>query len=457
VKTRTITFKGSVNPELKSKTDYIYLPFQVPEGTKTIKIEYTYCQNAEIDIGVIEPGSIELGKAKFRGWSGTNKKKIVISTKYSTPGYWKGEIKSGEWRIILGLYKLLEKECNYEVKITLLNKETPAPREKPKKPVKREKRREEWIKGDLHLHTIHSDGDATIEEVARKAIEKGLDFIAITDHNTITQLEEIGKLSSLPIVIIPGEEITTYYGHANFLDIKEMADFRIREITQFNKIAREHRKRGTIVSINHPKPLGPNWTLGETREIDAVECWQAIWEFNNYLSVKYWDEILSKGIRATGIGGSDAHHIKKPISEIFGLATPTTWVKSKPNKENILKAIKEGRVFISEKPTGPTLTIQAIHNGEVIEMGGQASANSKIIVKAVNAKGCVLRLLTHNKVLYIEKIDTNNYTSTLKIREKAKYVRAEITTRDTPLEEPYHEEQIVKALTNPIYLTPQQP
>lgn len=37
---------------------------------------------------------------------------------------------------------------------------------------------------DMHIHTIYSDGDKTIEEVLKKCEEKKLEYISITDHNT---------------------------------------------------------------------------------------------------------------------------------------------------------------------------------------------------------------------------------------------------------------------------------
>ena len=46
-------------------------------------------------------------------------------------------------------------------------------------------------RGDLHTHTVHSDGALTVDELARFAAESGLDFIAVTDHNTISHHREL--------------------------------------------------------------------------------------------------------------------------------------------------------------------------------------------------------------------------------------------------------------------------
>ncbi len=48
-----------------------------------------------------------------------------------------------------------------------------------------------WLAGDLHAHTVHSDGVLTVPELARFAVERGLDFLAVTDHNTISHHAEL--------------------------------------------------------------------------------------------------------------------------------------------------------------------------------------------------------------------------------------------------------------------------
>ncbi len=45
-----------------------------------------------------------------------------------------------------------------------------------------------WYRGDLHSHTVHSDGDWTKRELLSAARKAGLDFIAVTDHNTVSHL-----------------------------------------------------------------------------------------------------------------------------------------------------------------------------------------------------------------------------------------------------------------------------
>ena len=43
---------------------------------------------------------------------------------------------------------------------------------------------------DMHMHTLYSDGDKSIEEVLKKCEDKNLDYISITDHNTCKVYED---------------------------------------------------------------------------------------------------------------------------------------------------------------------------------------------------------------------------------------------------------------------------
>ena len=69
------------------------------------------------------------------------------------------------------------------------------------------------IKADLHIHSRISDGSDTIEELAVQAAEKGLDVIAVTDHDTLSQVRLISD--ALPVRVIPGIEISCFDDAAN--------------------------------------------------------------------------------------------------------------------------------------------------------------------------------------------------------------------------------------------------
>ncbi len=75
---------------------------------------------------------------------------------------------------------------------------------------------------DLHIHTIYSpDGTGTVRAVLRRAVEVGLNVIAITDHDEIrAALEGRDLAASYGLQVIPGVEVSTADGHmvALFVD-----------------------------------------------------------------------------------------------------------------------------------------------------------------------------------------------------------------------------------------------
>lgn len=65
-----------------------------------------------------------------------------------------------------------------------------------------------WYKGCTHAHTTESDGDASPAKVAEWFRDHGYDWVIMSDHNTVTQLQNRGGLEDL--LTISGEEITSH-------------------------------------------------------------------------------------------------------------------------------------------------------------------------------------------------------------------------------------------------------
>jgi len=77
-----------------------------------------------------------------------------------------------------------------------------------------------WLKADLHVHTPASQdisekwANSKAEDVVRIALEKEIDIIAITDHNTVAWCDDIRKAAEgTSLTVLPGVEISTYQGH----------------------------------------------------------------------------------------------------------------------------------------------------------------------------------------------------------------------------------------------------
>ena len=68
-----------------------------------------------------------------------------------------------------------------------------------------------WFKGNLHTHTLNSDGQLSVEQQVTRYKEAGYDFLSITDHGILTDTK---KFSTFRFLLIPGEEICVGFSEA---------------------------------------------------------------------------------------------------------------------------------------------------------------------------------------------------------------------------------------------------
>lgn len=86
------------------------------------------------------------------------------------------------------------------------------------------------MKLDLHIHSRHSDdGSESVRDIIRTARERGLDGIAICDHNTFEAFEEAKSLAPEGFVVIPGVEYSTDVGHVLALFVTKQYDLKRNE------------------------------------------------------------------------------------------------------------------------------------------------------------------------------------------------------------------------------------
>ena len=74
----------------------------------------------------------------------------------------------------------------------------------------------QWFKGNTHTHTLNSDGDSTPDDVVRWYREHRYQFLVLTDHNFLTDVEALQALhgASDRFLVIRGEEISDKFGEA---------------------------------------------------------------------------------------------------------------------------------------------------------------------------------------------------------------------------------------------------
>jgi hypothetical protein len=306
-----------------------------------------------------------------------------------------------------------------------------------------------WLRGELHCHTWHSDGDGSPAERIQMARERGLDFLAITDHNTISSQIELAGVQDPGLILIRGVEVTTFKGHFNVWGIGEWVDFRVQRPDDMAAAIRFAAERGAVASCNHPKPFGPPWEYAEVAGYHCIEVWNGPWYTLNQAALDFWLEQLARGRRIPAVGGSD-YHRKGQLAERPPRApgTPTVWVYAggMPGEQAILQAVRQGRVSLSDAPDGPFLDLRA--GTEFAALGGDAlpqppDGRLAIRLRCLRGVGHRLQILDQQGTLLERVIAEPDQTVALELPvARSLFVRAEL--RDAT--------GTMKALTNPVYL-----
>jgi hypothetical protein len=330
-----------------------YLPVEVPPGTCALRAELEYERSAAaiMDLGC-------LGAAGFRGWSGGARRSFVITPDAATPGYLPGELEPGLWQVMIGLHRVPPAGADYRVTVQVSSTPgelTPDPPPEDLPPLtERPPRRElpaaagrRWLAGDLHTHTVHSDGVMTVPELARFAAGRGLDFLAVTDHNTTSHHRELpGAAAAHQIVMLPGQEVTAETGHAGALGAMGWVDFRTPPDAWLEAV----EQAGGLLSVNHPIGGHVSWAAPMKRRPPLLEVWHWSWLDTAWTTPLGW--WLAWDPAAIPVGGSDWH---RPGSDAPP-GSPTTWVEAEADDpEAVLAAIRAGRTAISAGRDGPVL------------------------------------------------------------------------------------------------------
>ncbi|WP_328808238.1 CehA/McbA family metallohydrolase [Nonomuraea antri] len=320
------------------------VPFEVPPGTRAVTVRLSFDRSAGvIDLGCASPGG-------FRGWSGGARDEFTITTGWATPGYLPGELEPGVWQVWLRLHRIPPQGLDYALDVTTSAAVPPEPEVVEPPHGARPPRRDipdvgglRWYAGDLHAHTVHSDGSLTIAELAELAHGRGLDFLAVTDHNTVSHHPWLAK-ADRGVTLIPGQEVTTDRGHANVFGEVGWVDFR-RPADDWI----EHAERaGGLISINHPLGADCAWLLPLRTRPRVAEVWSSGWWDRRWGAPLAWADAWRDDVIA--IGGSDFHRHGSD-----GLpGAPTTWVLAE-DPAAVLDGVRAGRVAVSAGPDAPLL------------------------------------------------------------------------------------------------------
>ena len=389
-----IVLEGTVHGA--QNQSYVKAPFFVPAGVERVTIGFDYTgkeQRTALDLGLLDP-------AGLRCWSGGNKSTLTVGRMDATPSCLPGAIPPGQWNVLIGVPNIRAGvESQYTIHVFLSRSgavaQEPAVLHEPLRAGPA------WFRGDPHTHTAHSDGQCPSQSgkmvpcpvyfTADAAARRGLDFVAITDHNASSQYDAMRELQPYfdKVLLIPGREITTFRGHINFLGSTDWVDFRLdgKTVPDENALLRAAARVGAITSINHPAApsgevcMGCGWTPSKPVDLTlltAIEAMNGGSEPYGFDDLGFWDRQLNRGCRLTGIGGSDNHRPMQPLDQIGSVGSPTTVVyAAELSTPAILDGIRAGHVFIDVAGTRDRLLeITARAGGKSAVAGDELDAAS---------------------------------------------------------------------------------
>ena len=432
-------------------TDYFvprYMPFDVPKEATKIKVEQSFethdGSRANIDLGVFDPKGTELNTAGFRGWSGGARRLFEISRADATPGYMPGDIDEGKWNVVQMLTSSAD-SVFWKLKITITvngNREDPFI---PKYPAAKLNDIPGWYRIDPHVHTFHSDGANSPEEIVALAKAKGLDGIVSADHNTLASLGRWGYCQDSDLLVIPGMEVTYNDGHWNVLGIDPTVwvDFRYpaADHTSYQICVQRAKQAGALVQANHPYIIEFRY---DKAPADLIEVWNGGWSEANEKAVEVWDTLLKCGVWKAATCGSD-YHRPSDIPPGVPLAPQTVVRATSLSAKDVLEAMAAGRSFLTDR-SNLMLEMSAHLPHErtsVADIGDTLRVDNHqtpVVQFAANLAG-ELHLLTEKGCIYHGSVDEKT-PITMKLPDMCRWVRAELRTPEGRM----------MALTNPIFL-----
>jgi predicted metal-dependent phosphoesterase TrpH len=208
-----------------------------------------------------------------------------------------------------------------------------------------------YLKFDLHVHSSFSDGRDGVEEILEAAIEKKLDGIAITDHDSLEgsiRAERIVREQNLDLLVIPGVEVSTSDGHLLALGIRELPT---KGKSPEETIEFVH-DRGGITIVSHPYHVFRH-AMYRIPDCDAVEVYNSKYIFG---IANWWAKRKAEKLGLPMVAGSDAH-----MAKTVGLGV--TLIEVEDDNENgcevsdVLAAIRAGRINIDGSKTSPAVFV----------------------------------------------------------------------------------------------------
>ena len=284
-----------------------------------------------------------------------------------------------------------------------------------------------YYKGNLHTHTLNSDGDSTPDDVVKWYREHGYQFLVLTDHNFLTSVDGLNALHAADeqFLVIKGEELTDKIGdksiHINGFDVDRVVPVQGGQtvVEMVQRMVDALRGAHGVPSINHPNF---SWAISAD-DLIQLQRTRLFEIFNGHPLVnnlggggvpgmeETWDRILSSGKLLYGIAVDDAHTFKAPGDpNVAGPGRGWVYIRS-PRLEAraLVEALERGEFYAS---TGV----------ELVSVEASKTALAIVIKEGLMARYRTQFIGKQGKVLS----EANGLTAIYTFKGDEGYVRAKI-------------------------------
>lgn len=292
--------------------------------------------------------------------------RLVLSEQWSTPGLPRRKVCAGNWRVVVCTNAIVSALVVYHFSVRVLDRKECLP----------------YRCMELHTHTVHSDGGASVEQLCSRALDWGYEGIALTDHNTWAGVEELTPaLEARTLPAARGIEWTTLYGHFLVIGGNTRVDCRYIRQDDIDTYLARIQDGGAAVGIAHPCAEGApfcagcDWRFQVNRWelVDYMEIWNGpfpVGKRRNHCAFLKWTQLLNQGYRIGVSSGRDWHLLedepKHPHLSVtyLGLDGPIS-------TQSVTEALKAGRSYVT---AGPVLDFFLERDGRRHQPGDTASA-----------------------------------------------------------------------------------
>ncbi len=207
------------------------------------------------------------------------------------------------------------------------------------------------IRGDLHMHTVASDGRNTIEEMAEAARERGYVYAAITDHSAshgfgdhvtpdelLRQIERVRSIEMKGFTLLAGSEVNVLTdGKLDYADeLLEQLDWVVASVHTSFRIGKEEMTDRIVHALEHPlvdvlgHPTGRKIERREPYDVDLDRVIEAAARTGTFLEInanpdrRDLPDTYARAAAEAGVTlviDSDAHRTSTLANMRYGVAT----------------------------------------------------------------------------------------------------------------------------------------